>query len=1100
MKLHRIWTASSCLLVAAYSQSLPYNPTTILLSRSSSGTTSNIAYAFLFDPSTAQHSLVAIDISSSITASNLPISTITDELPFPSDDSTAFIPTLSPDGEISVYTGSCTTSTSSALWIFTPSNTSSNGTGSWEQKKTRTAGQIAATDLPGADFLSRAISFSPLVSANISQASIYLFGGMCPSTSATASTWQSAASYSNNMLRLSPPSSSTSGSEYTLALQSSRGPPIAEAGFSITGLAPTFANVSGVVTQAQNFLLIGGHTQTAFINMSQVAIWSLPEASWSFVGVESPDPGENTELAVKSIADRAITSIDSRSGHTAVLSDDGTSIIIYGGWVGNVNTAADPQLAIMNLGSGFGGPGDWTWSVPDEQPSGDGIYGHGAVMLPGNVMMVMGGYNISSSTSKRAEAPTSASAAFYNVTSLTWMANYTNPVYVAAAAEKAANSNAHARQTAQRVGLGAGLGLGFLAIVGAFAVYFWYSRRLRRKRIDEREKEIREMSLGASNYYSGREMGERGGYGFGAWNNHHDDDLVYDTTSMAPGYENLNAGVHNLGDSSNIPSPQNKQIQRKPLHSRTARGLYQATPTFDTAANHGRSNSLGTAGPIHPIYEADEEVENSAQFTMAGVGLSAAPTATSTGEPRRQKSYRRPDPFQDPTGQARPGNSNANNPSPEEMALEREREISEWVSDWAAAEALLSHQAKSHSTAGRISPTKRAQLLAAANAGYVSSEEDSGRTTSNLSERSIAISGLSRSESSSNNRSRSNSLRGFISNAMLPFTSTSGGSTNISPIFDRPGPSGARPYPAVPKSGGSTGSSSFNTAQTSFPALQAEAEILLPWPDEYSSSRDNSPTRPMYAEPLGSPSKQKGLLLGRPRAQGGWLGSIRRVFTGDASSRNGPEGAGRSGGEQSPTRLDPRLGAAGVEPRRTVSAGATLWRRKQGKVDWEDSTEGFDPSTPRSATFTGDVPSFHRPSVDHPSEADDEDWDIERAVERRVVQVMFTVPKERLRVVNHDVADLDDASDVGSLKSRKGSQRENLVVASSSSSAGPTLGPDPVLVVQPLSLPDRSVDKGKGIKVEKKKELHHRKSRVLEIVEKLEANSSPDRSPEREKH
>jgi len=34
---------------------------------------------------------------------------------------------------------------------------------------------------------------------------------------------------------------------------------------------------------------------------------------------------------------------------------------------------------------------------------------------------------------------------------------------------------------------------------------------------------------------------------------------------------------------------------------------------------------------------------------------------------------------------------------------------------------------------------------------------------------------------------------------------------------------------------------------------------------------------------------------------------------------------------------------------------------------------------------------------------DDEDWDVEAAVERRVVQVMFTVPKTRLRVVNADV-------------------------------------------------------------------------------------------------
>ena len=39
---------------------------------------------------------------------------------------------------------------------------------------------------------------------------------------------------------------------------------------------------------------------------------------------------------------------------------------------------------------------------------------------------------------------------------------------------------------------------------------------------------------------------------------------------------------------------------------------------------------------------------------------------------------------------------------------------------------------------------------------------------------------------------------------------------------------------------------------------------------------------------------------------------------------------------------------------------------------------------------------------------DDDEWDIEKAIERRLVQVMFTVPKERLRVVNTE-PDIDDA-------------------------------------------------------------------------------------------
>jgi hypothetical protein len=154
------------------------------------------------------------------------------------------------------------------------------------------------------------------------------------------------------MLRLTPGSS-----DYALDITYSTSPPIAEAGFTFTGLSPTFSNGSGLLTQQQNFVLLGGHTQTAFINMSQVAIWSDPEESWSFVTVASTlSSNPNTELAVKS----TVASVDSRSGHTAVLSEDGSKIIVLGGWVGDISQAADPQLAVLELGTGFGGSGDWS--------------------------------------------------------------------------------------------------------------------------------------------------------------------------------------------------------------------------------------------------------------------------------------------------------------------------------------------------------------------------------------------------------------------------------------------------------------------------------------------------------------------------------------------------------------------------------------------------------------------------------------------------------------------------------------------------------------------------------------------------------------------
>jgi hypothetical protein len=49
---------------------------------------------------------------------------------------------------------------------------------------------------------------------------------------------------------------------------------------------------------------------------------------------------------------------------------------------------------VLELGKGYGGDGDWAWSIPRQTGTGlakgVGVYGHGAVMLPGAVMMVIG--------------------------------------------------------------------------------------------------------------------------------------------------------------------------------------------------------------------------------------------------------------------------------------------------------------------------------------------------------------------------------------------------------------------------------------------------------------------------------------------------------------------------------------------------------------------------------------------------------------------------------------------------------------------------------------------------------------------------------------
>jgi hypothetical protein len=166
--------------------------------------------------------------------------------------------------------------------------------------------------------------------------------------------------------------------------------------------------------------------------------------------------------------------------------------------------------------------------------------------------------------------------------------------------------------------------------------------------------------------------------------------------------------------------------------------------------------------------------------------------------------------------------------------------------------------------------------------------------------------------------------------------------------------------------------------------------------------------------------------------------------------------------QQEPYRDDPieqpstpvhrkSMPATTATPQRAAS-DASFWRNRRGKQDWlEDETDpawrrtaGDDWGAPediamaererarqewreRGANLLVNVGSKERlptptktpirgeqlgvlrgrggsESTSRPcTPASEADWDVEAAVERRVVQVMFTVPKSKLRVVNADV-------------------------------------------------------------------------------------------------
>ncbi len=935
-----------------------YNPARAFLSPKSNG---ELAYLFL--PTTTTPSIyqfLALNTSSTLDAASLPYSTLSAAYKSPGNpQNTTFTPFIDRAGDIFVHTGGCSSGASgSRLWRYSPEPNANNGDGTWSLRSVKTEALDGSGLLSGANYLSSGIAFSSIAGKEDEDASLYVFGGMCPFAHSTSGSWTADAQYSNSMLTFLPMASSDSSSSqgYTLGLSQSRGPPIPEAGFSITPLSPTFSDQStGSKNQQQNFVLLGGHTQTAFINMSQVALFSLPVQSWSFLTVDPPVSRAKTDLTTRDSADN----VDPRSGHTSVLTEDGKMIIVFGGWVGDVHTPADPQLAVLQVGEDYGGTGEWGWKIPSQRGSGpapgSGIYGHAAVMLPGGIMMVVGGYSIpplssSNSKDKRNDAALNTQNLFYNTTSNAWVSSYTNPA-LSQRTSTSTNIPGGAQDhkssvlssTSQKAGLGVGLVLGLLFLVGAAIVYLWFARR-RARQIDAREKELRDLASGADRFQLSRadSDGEKSAVNWTAGRPRQLRDPTYPWPpgESADGHGWRNSGVveaERTGLLVEIPSP--TRGLRRSLHSR---GAYQPAPRFDD----GRRRSIGP-GSIHPIDERDEYEYSGLEVLSTrrseDVAEEIQPIATSPGPTL--------DPFQDPNPlRCHPIESLI--PS---TAHDREREVQNWVSDWAAADAIM------HAPARTPSP-------------------DKDRTSSTLSEQSTRSTGSNQSLAFSRSLSQRSAARfTAISN---PFSSP-----NHSPTHDQYPSGGRRSPPQYRRSqslvhfphnrpGTSNTNDSFATAATSFQQLQTEGEALL------GGRPTGNPSAPE------SPTKIKGRSLG-------WMGSMRRALPlslgGERSASPLSASGGRDSASPSPTKYHDAL------PRRAASASAaTLWRKKQGAADW-DAEMNDRQLSPSPEGAEGEV----------------DEWDVEAAVERRVVQVMFTVPKEKLRVVNAGDADGASVSDVG---------------------------------------------------------------------------------------
>ncbi|KAL6714899.1 hypothetical protein ACLMJK_007159 [Lecanora helva] len=891
----------------------PYNPTTLLYSQTSNDT----IYILQPDPRQSGHPrLLSLNVTRSLGSTNLPYATITPSVPIlEADRGGSYITAIDQEGNISIYSGNCNNGTSgSSFWRFEPAQDGVQINGTWQEADLNVDSIDGRAGLSGANYLASAIAFSSTGNAS---SGMYIFGGMCPdSASSTQDDWTQAATYSNSMLTIEPDSmAADTASSYNLGISSSRGPPIAEAGFSITPLQPTFfssGNSNDSNSRNQNFVLLGGHTQVAFINMSQVALFSLPEQSWTFLPVDLPSPDPNTELAA-----RDNLKVDSRSGHTALLTSDGRRVVVFGGWVGDVNTPADPQLVVLELGEGYGGSGDWQWSIPKQTgpglAQGSGLYGHGAIMLAGDVMMIVGGYQISapSQPKNKRGAPSSSTLSYYfNTSSNIWSTTYIHPK-ISINSDAARGGKAEHQNSSRKIGLGVGIAFGMLVIAAVILFYFWYSRRLKCRR-NAREDELRRLAAGPHPLHmtgvqpnvAGRGTSEMSTVDWGG------------ASQLSIRGASAYSSVRNAPEAERsgllfeVPSP--TRGLRRSLHSR---GTYQPTSWYDEGR---RGLAFST---IHPIDERDEYDEDPVD------GISSEQNEMlQRDEYNVMSNVPILDPFQDPT-------SGSRSPSPQ-SPQERELEIRRWVEDWSAADALM------HSQAGRRSPEK------------------TDRTSSTLSDQSARSGFSSHSlQHSVGTISRSISQRSAALFNATPFRSTTpiDFSQHNSELYGSEHRRARSLTLNLPAQRHSV-ADSYATAPTPSACLQSEGEALL---GDIPASGEPSPVR--------SHSRAKG-----------WMGSVRRVLTGlERSTSTSPEH--NESTSSSPTKRN--YTNKGL-PRRAASTGATLWQKRQGARDWET---GNNEARRDDATASKD---------------DDEDWDVESAVERRVVQVMFTVPKEKLRVIN----------------------------------------------------------------------------------------------------
>ena len=949
MILHSIPVLTATLVVCitpVLAQSLPYNPTYLVQGQDSK--------VYQFSPSTTPQFAV-YDVTNGLKNTDAP-EPITSQLPFLSDASNSFVPLATREG-LSVFSGECSDGEQELdLWSY--GFGANNRT--WTQVKTTSSDAGLS-----ANFLAAGFAFPSTTTASTD--SLYVFGGMCASSTSNSSTWTTDATYSNTMLTISP----EQGADFEVSLTGTRSPPIAEAGLSITPLIPASVGADNT-TQQQNFVLIGGHTQNAFINMSQLAMFSMPEQAWAFIGINQP----------------ASTVVEPRSGHSAVITADGSKIIVFGGWVGDITNPATPSLAILEVGAGYGGNDSWAWTVPDvKQPytgGGAGLYGHAAIMLPGDVMMVTGGYSITSAARRKTRRDTPGTM-FFNISASSWTSTYTNLV------THARTQPSHSSMSStSKTGLGLGLGLGIAILALIVVVWLLWSRRKREQR-RLREKELREMALGTNDGRSTVEI-SRVGSPAGVFPS-------YRSASWAARQEQQIEGFGHATDS--IRSVDEKDD----INSR-----FESTRNeiFDVSGPHPRiSNRLLSRGPPGIANRYIPPPQPQGVFTIEEVEERSE--RGSFQKPPSTISRPQSDPFKDPPQEELPQSQ------VDEAAEKRKKEVETWVDDWqTAAESMSMSRSPSKATIHARTYSNLSILQS-------SSSSSGDRTRSDLSDKSN-ISDLSRHQPGSGTVSRQMSQKSGSAGYAL----FAGAAAAMGRLAGRQDHAGNGIERSASKRAVSTGDlNQMGARKRSGSVEQSNQPLVSPRSREelnVAGTYFTPPESPIKdyknhvrkrSSSFGSHSHSNSLTSQSRRALGALSIGAKRILTGtgtvsvlDKVSTIETQSRESSPTKGSPTR--PGLEVTEASPRQ-VSSGTEFWKHKRGAKDWDDNTQlGESSGTVRRRS--GRPIRFE----DDEREADnkqDEDWDPEAAINQRVVQVMFTVPKERLRVVNADNLSLLSRSD-----------------------------------------------------------------------------------------